>query len=282
MSNLFYSPIDSGLYEIKNIRLTAVFAWLMILVILIFSIIVTKSQDDVVVITIDKQSDDKVQVMTPEADLLISNGLTPNILNNINNIVISIKTINDQNRGSCLINNIINWNGTNTFVISTDNMTFWALTLNTPCTCNSESFICKMEYTLDLSTMNNWKVFSIPYNMVYFNFNNLKLTTIDNKHMISYNNIGVSLLKNTYSVTGNSQTLSTHSVSFYFNDYLSQLSKSYRSETLGQITTIDFVKLKWNDYLVSFLALSFGLFGFISIIIRVLCYKVKNDMILNK
>jgi len=112
----------------------------------------------------------------------------------------------------------------------------------------------------------------------YFNIHSPTLTSLDNKHIFSFNSIGFNFIVERYQLSGVdiANAISVHSITFNFNDKLTILSEEIRGNIIGQVPTIIITTPSRNDYIVTFLAISFGLFGVISIINKLLFYSADS------
>jgi len=238
---------------------------------------ITYNLDDKAVLSKSLSTSEKVQILSSEQDLNLSNKLVSQFLWNTIKLKFQIKTINDQLRSTCLVGDQILWNNTVDPVVITDNTTYWNWLIDQPCYCKQEILVCRFDYTFDMTTPANWHVLSIPYNSTYINYQTTRFSTLDNKHRISFPTIGLSTLSETYSVTGNPQVVISHAITFIGQNNFDSLSSRVRAEVVGEVVTITFVKPGWSDYLTSYLALSFGAFGFITIVVRMFCFTRDSE-----
>jgi len=231
--------------------------------------------DRIVKITNEESSSNKFQILTPDQDLVLSNKLIFHIFNNIDNITMDIRMTNDMNRGACLIGDSIFMNGTVQNSISSDNSTYIFVDRHMNCICHNQNISCLMSLQFIITSATNWKVLFNDYNVFYMNKNDIGLTNGASQFKMLFEAIGMRLNNEYYQVTGTdmSNQISTHSIIFNFKKKLKDLVQEKRSTLIGDVPTISIINPTLSDYLVTFLALSFGLFGFISIINKLLFYR---------
>jgi len=276
---ILYSPIETSKFQLKHELSAIILSWLLIFVIIAYSLWATYKLENKVIIDNEISSNNKLQVLSSAQDTTLASSVPVQIFNSLKNLSITIQIINDVVRDSCQVGDRIFWNGTYIPSISTNNISFYNINHEVECSCRTSIFVCLLEFNFNIQPANNWRSIVVDKDAFYFNLHSTTLTSLDNKHIFSFNSIGFNFITERYQLSGVDITsaISLHSITFNFNDKLTILSERIRGDIIGEVPTIIITTPSRNDYIVTFLAISFGLFGVISIINKLLFYSASYN-----
>jgi len=274
---ILYTPIDSDEYKISRISWAILLNWVCILIIIAFAFYLMINIDDKITIVQQPSNGSKIQILSTTQELNLSRSTPFLIFNNMKTMSFQIRQVNNVVRGSCLAGDQVIWNNTNVVSPNTDNKTYIQFYTTTKCFCKQEIFDCIFQYEFIVTAANNWRSITYPKKAFYINHLSTSLTSSDiDQNKIQFDAIGLQNTRELYTLQGTPLTISSHAIIIIFKDLFSSLIEDYQENVIGDVPTIIISNPTWSDKLVYFLATSFGLFGFLNIITRLLCYS-KND-----
>jgi len=278
IKNILYSPIPDDRFKLQHPHIALFLSWVLILGILGFALWSTSNLADIVTINDELATSGKIQTLSPSQDLRLSSLLPINILSQLTMAQIHVKFVdNSIPLGICPISHPILWDLNSTMNIQTDNSIFLRMDANSTCSCDSGDTYCSVRFVFHHTSALNWRVLAINYAKFYFNFAWTQLTTQDNLNTLKLSDLGLVLIIEDYSVNGITLDISSniieHSIILTFNDFFVNLVNYQEGSLIGNVPTIIITKPSFINYITTFLAVSFGLFGFIGVLLRIFFYK---------
>jgi len=275
LKKIIHLPVDDKTYNLTNVGGALLFSWSLIIIIILFALYSANNLSETVTLENHPSSNQLIQVMTFNQEKFLSDQITSLVIQEIITSDVFIKWTTNFPIGDCPTNTPVEWDQSTAVTTSLIDG-FLSIESSSVIICNTQNLNVVYSLVFKVQTSPNWNSLNLNVSSLFINMN--PISFLIGTDEISFDSIGLRLIIEDYrcnTILFNDK-ISTHAIIFNFGLTLDKLLNGHKTHLLGSLPTVITRQPTLIDKLVYFLALSFGLFGVIAILVKFMCYNKSN------